>query len=177
MKKILVIGASTGIKSINRNLTSFTASLLTDCEHVHINIAEYNNTPIFSVEDKELNGTPSEIVSLTTQFNTCDGFIISFAEHNGSFAAGYKNVIDWISTQGKDMFNHKPMFLMSTSPGPRGGQNVLNSAINYYPFMGGKVSASFSLPSFFNNFKDDQIIDKDLKSTFDVELEKFKKAL
>ena len=122
-------------------------------------------------------GSPKEIIELTELFNNCDGFMISFAEHNGSFAASYKNVIDWVSVQGKNMFNHKPMLLMSTSPGPRGAKTVLDSAVNYYPHMGGKVASQFSLPSFYDNFKNNEIVNPEFKAILATELSKFQSEL
>jgi NAD(P)H-dependent FMN reductase len=177
MKKIIVIGASSGIKSINKDLVAYTSSLIENIEPLHVDISKYNKTPLFSPEHKEEFGSPNEIIELTKLFNTCDGFMISFAEHNGSFVASYKNVIDWVSVQGKNMFNHKPMLLMSTSPGPRGAKTVLESAVNYYPHMGGKVCSKFSLPSFHDNFKDNEITSQELKAELAIELSKFKSEL
>jgi chromate reductase len=177
MKKIIVIGASSGIKSINKDLVTYTSSLIDNIEPLHIDISTFNTTPLFSPEHKEEFGSPNEIIELADLFNTCDGFMISFAEHNGSFVASYKNVIDWISVQGKNMFNHKPMLLMSTSPGPRGAKAVLESAVNYYPKMGGNVCSQFSLPSFHDNFKDNEITNQELKTELAIELSKFQSEL
>ena len=47
------------------------------------------------------------------------------------------------------------MFLLATSPGARGGSSVLETAVKRFPFSGGVVVASFSLPSFYQNFKDE----------------------
>ena len=44
------------------------------------------------------------------------------------------------------------MFLLATSPGPRGGSTVLEIAKNRFPFQGGIVLNSFSLPNFNTNF-------------------------
>ena len=44
------------------------------------------------------------------------------------------------------------MLLLATSPGPRGGSTVLEIAKNRFPFQGGIVKGSFSLPNFNNNF-------------------------
>jgi len=41
---------------------------------------------------------------------------------------------------------------MATSPGARGGANVLEIATKRMPFSGGKVLQAFSLPSFYKNF-------------------------
>ncbi len=177
MKKIIVIGASSGVKSINKDLVAYTSSLIDNIEPLHIDISSFNTTPLFSPEHKDQFGSPNEIIELTELFNACDGFMISFAEHNGSFAASYKNVIDWVSVQGKDIFNHKPMLLMSTSPGPRGAKTVLESAVNYYPHMGGKVCSKFSLPSFYDNFKNNEIVNQEFKAELAIELSKFQSEL
>lgn len=177
MKKIIVIGASSAAKSINKDLVTYTSSLIENIEPVHVDISSFNSTPLYSTEQIKEFGSPKEILELTELFKSCDGFMISFAEHNGSFAASYKNVIDWVSVQGKHMFNHKPMLLMSTSPGPRGAKTVLESAVNYYPHMGGKISSTFSLPSFHDNFKNNEIVNPEFKAELATELSKFQSEL
>jgi len=42
--------------------------------------------------------------------------------------------------------------LLSTSPGGRGGQSVLELALIQIPRFGGQVKASVSVPSFGENF-------------------------
>ena len=49
-------------------------------------------------------------------------------------------------------FQEKPVLLLSTSPGPRGGSSVLEIAKNRFPFQGAIINGSFSLPSFNDNF-------------------------
>jgi hypothetical protein len=44
------------------------------------------------------------------------------------------------------------MVLLSTSPGGRGGLSVLELALSQIPRFGGQVKASFSVPSFGENF-------------------------
>jgi chromate reductase len=44
------------------------------------------------------------------------------------------------------------MLLMATSPGGRGGASVLEIAKNAFPRYGGDIKATFSLPSFNDNF-------------------------
>jgi hypothetical protein len=57
------------------------------------------------------------------------------------------------------------MLLLSTSPGPRGGATVLETAKNRFPFQGGIVKGSFSLPNFTTNFDASRgITSEDLKS-------------
>ena len=62
-------------------------------------------------------------------------------------------------------FQEKPMLLLATSPGPRGASTVLEIAKNRFPFQGGIVKGSFSLPSFNDNFNTESgITNDDLKS-------------
>jgi hypothetical protein len=44
------------------------------------------------------------------------------------------------------------MLLMATSPGARGGASVLEIAKNAFPRYGAILKATFSLPSFNDNF-------------------------
>ena len=177
MKKIITIGASTSKKSINGELATYVGSELSDIELINVNISDYNLLPIFSVDTEEESGTPKEVVELNALFKSADGFIISFAEHNGSYAAGYKNVIDWISRQEGKVFNDKPTLLMSTSPGGRGGATVLASATAGYPHLGANVIDSFSLSGFYDNFVDNNLINSDLKSDLFEKIGRFQSSL
>ncbi|MFT4525836.1 MAG: chromate reductase [Bacteroidia bacterium] len=104
--------------------------------------------------------------------------IISFAEHNGSFSTAFKNVFDWASRVEKSMWLDKPMLLMATSPGARGGATVLAAASNGFPHQAGKVVGQFSLPSFYDNFSSDAgIKDAELANTFADQLNNFRSAL
>ena len=82
--------------------------------------------------------------------------MISFAEHNGAYSSAFKNILDWTSRISANTFQGKPMLLLATSPGPRGGSTVLEIAKNRFPFQGGKVLNSFSLPTFQDNFEADK---------------------
>lgn len=177
MKKIITIGASTSKNSINKTFANHVASQINDNEVINVDISSFNHLPIFSVDFENENETPEEISILNSLFKDVDGFIISFAEHNGSYAAGYKNVFDWISRQEGKIFNNKPTLLLSTSPGGRGGATVLASALAVYPHQGAEVTGSFSLPSFFDNFKDNEIQDLDLKTNLEIEINKFQEAI
>jgi len=174
-KNILVFGGSTSSTSINKQLANYASSFL---ENINVNVIDLSvfDIPVFSV-DQEKEGVPESIMELSKMFKHTDGFIISLAEHNGSYAAGYKNIIDWISRVEKKVFHDKPVLLMATSPGARGGITVLQTAKNYYPYMGANIVGSFSLPSFTSNFQDGKIVDKDLASKLEIEVTKFKKEL
>jgi len=91
-----------------------------------------------------------------------DGFIVSLAEHNGAYTSAFKSLFDWVSRVNVKMFQEKPMLLMSTAPGPRGGQSVFEIAENRFPRHNANLVSKFVLPTFNDNFKDGQIVNQDL---------------
>ena len=50
------------------------------------------------------------------------------------------------------VYQDKPAVLFSTSIGPGGGGNVLNTAVMSGQFFGYDVTASLAIPSFHENF-------------------------
>ncbi len=87
---------------------------------------------------KKRNGIPEGASKFSSLLDNYDGFILSLAEHNGSYAAAFKNIFDWSSRVERNVFRDKPLLLMATSPGGRGGATVLNAAATSFPHMGAK---------------------------------------
>ena len=137
MKKILTIGASSSKSSINTQLAQYTASKLIDAEVNLIDLNDYE-MPIYSIDRENESGIHDLAKKFGELVSGSDGIVISFAEHNGSYSTAFKNVLDWGSRLKEKIWNEKPMFLLATSPGGRGGSTVLNSAGTYFPFMGAK---------------------------------------
>ena len=111
------------------------------------------------------SGIPDNAQQLLNKIIASDGLIISLAEHNGAYTAIFKSLFDWMSRIDVKLFKQKPMLLMSTSPGARGGQSVFEIAENRFPIHDANIVAKFSLPSFNDNFKEDKIVDADLKTS------------
>ncbi len=163
MKKIIAFGASSSKQSINKQLATYAANLF---ENTTVEILDLNDyeMPIFSI-DKEKNGVPQLAHDFYNKLGTADLIIISFAEHNGVYSTAFKNIFDWTSRVNMKVFQDKSMLLLATSPGPRGGSTVLDIAKNRFPFQGGIVKGSFSLPSFGDNFDSEKgIKNEELKN-------------
>lgn len=149
--KILAFAATSSSKSINRQLLSYTASQLENGETEILDINDYE-LPLFS-EDKEAEiGQPELAKAFLQKIANSDALIISFAEHNGSYTAAYKNIFDWASRINPKVFQNKPMVMLATSPGPGGAASVLATATTSAPFFDGDVKASLSVPNFYDNF-------------------------
>ena len=106
-----------------------------------------------------------------------DGIILSLAEHNGNFSVAFKNIFDWMSRIEQKLWNNKPMLLLATSPGGRGGASVLSIANNGFPHMGGNVVTTFSLANFYDNFKNNEIENAELKAAFLKAVKEFQLAI
>ncbi len=176
MKKIIVIGGSNSKNSINKQLAIYTASLLNDFEIEVIDLSILD-LPIFSVDYKSEIGVPEQIIALNNKFENIDGFIISLAEHNGSYTVTFKNIFDWLSVVNGKVWRDKPMLLLSTSPGVRGGETVLEIALQRFPYNGGNIVASFSLPLFNDNFQNGYIVNEELLNNLQAKVKKFQKRI
>lgn len=155
--KIFAFSASSSKKSINKKLVTYACGLLDNAEIDIVDLNDYE-LPLFSEDKEEELGQPELAKQFLEKIALADAVIISFAEHNGSYTAAYKNLFDWCSRINPKVFQNKPMVLLSTSPGARGGASVLAAAVSSAPFFNGDVKASMSLPSFYDNFNIEQNI-------------------
>lgn len=176
MKNIITIGGSTSRKSINKKLAEYAGDLLKNATLINIDLNKYE-MPLFSVDIENEEGFPKTAIELNKVFDTADGFIISLAEHNGAYSAAFKNTFDWLSRIDGKVWRNKPMLLLSTSPGGRGGQSVMELAMSRFPRSGGNIISSMTFPSFYENFQDDQIINSELKTNLIGHTSHLEKAL
>ena len=176
MKNILAFGASSSKNSVNKSLAAYAANQL---EGVNITLLDLNDfeTVIYSIDKEEAGGIPEVIKAFKKHIQDTDGIVVSFAEHNGSYSSAFKNIMDWTSRIAQKLWEGKPMFILATSPGGRGGQTVLETAKNSFPHMGASVTGVFSLPSFYDNFTNNDIVNNTLKTSFKEQLALFEKSI
>ena len=165
MTKILAFGASSSKDSINKKLASFVANKIAPEEAILVDLNDYE-MPIYSDDRKKEIGIPDLAYDFKKLIKYSDGIVISFAEHNGSYTAAFKNIYDWISVIEKLVWNNKPLLLLSTSPGARGGKSVLEAALSRFSRESNRDIPSFTLPFFDQNFSaeygitDEQLMDE-----------------
>lgn len=165
MKKVLAFSGSLSDASINHKLVEHTTTKVKDLDVRMIRLSSYES-PLYSKERETEGGIPEPIKALRELFDEVDGFIISTPEYNSSLPAGFKNTMDWLSRMEGKIFQDKPVLLMATSPGGRGGKSVLDHLSSIIPFWGAKLVGPFSLPKFNETFTE-----SGLASPFDEELE------
>lgn len=176
MKNIITIGGSTSKLSINKQLAEYAGSLVEGVEVVNIDLNDYD-LPLYSIDIENETGFPKDLMKLNALVEQTDGIVLSLAEHNGAYSAAFKNAFDWLSRVEGKVWRNKPMLLLSTSPGPRGGQSVMDLALSRFPFNGGNITGSMTLPSFGQNFENGSISDKELKGKLSGLVVQFSKGL
>ena len=176
MAAILAFAGSNSSTSINFKLVKLTTSLVQNHDLQTLNMAEYP-FPMFSEDLEREKGYPDALTGLKDQIAQADGIILSVNEHNGNPSAYFKNLLDWLSRLERNFLEGTKVFLMSTSGGKRGAKGSLGVIEGMLPRFGAEIVATFSLPSFYDNFSEDGILDEDLKAEHQHALQTFLDSL
>lgn len=176
MKNIIAFAGSNSKNSINKQLAIFTANQIKNVKATVLDLNDFE-LPLYGIDYETTHGIPDNAKQFLETIKSADGIVLSLAEHNGAYSSAFKNLYDWMSRIDGKLWNDKPMLLMATSPGGRGGASVLEIAKGRFPFMGGNIVADFSLPFFTQNFSEDGIVDSVLKQNLEKAISNFEKAI
>lgn len=149
--KIIAFGGSPSKNSINKKLAMYAANLFENAEVEVLDLNDFQ-MPLFTVDIEKEIGQHELAKAFLDKIATADILVVSLAENNGNYSAAFKNVFDWCTRINAKVFQEKPMLLMATSPGGRGGSTVLEIAKNAFPRFGTEIKGVFSLPNFNENF-------------------------
>ncbi len=178
MKNIIAFAGSSSKKSINKQLATYASSLI-ESDTISTKVLDLNDfeLPIYSIDLETEQGIPENAHKFLDYIKNADGLIVSLAEHNGAYAAVFKNLFDWMSRIEGKIFFGKPMLLMATSPGGRGGLSVLEIAKDRFPRHDANIVDTFSLPFFNQNFSEEKIQDSNLNAALQISAQKLAEAL
>lgn len=107
---------------------------------------------IYSGERESEHGVPTLAKDLFDKIGAADAILISFAEHNGSHTAAWKNTYDWMSRIDSKVFQGKPVAMLAATPGPRSGAGVLGGATMTAPFFGAELVGHLGVGRFPESF-------------------------
>ncbi|SEQ48505.1 NAD(P)H-dependent FMN reductase [Hyunsoonleella jejuensis] len=176
MKKIITFAGSNSKTSINKQLAVYASSLVEDVDVEVLDLNDFD-LPLYGIDLESEKGIPDDAHRFLNLIKSSDGIVLSLAEHNGAYSTVFKNLFDWMSRiEGKTFFG-KPMLLMATSPGPRGGASVLGIAQDRFPRHEANIVEVFSLPSFGDNFSDGKIVNSELDEELKEKVGTFKSTL
>jgi len=153
--KVLAFAASNSRSSINKSLVTYAASLVGNLDKsAEVDLIDLNDyeMPIYSSDRENESGIPQLAHDFYNKISASDAVMISFAEHNGSYTAAYKNLFDWTSRIDMKVYQDKPALLLATSPGPGGASSVLAAAKGSAPYFGMDVKADLSVGKFYDEF-------------------------
>jgi len=176
MKQIIAFAGSNSKESINKQFVQYASGLIENAEVTVLDLNDFE-LPLYGVDHETEHGFPEHAIRMMDLIKKSDGILISLAEHNGAYTTVFKNLLDWLSRVEAKTFQSKPMFLMATSPGARGGQSVLDMAKDRFPRHDASIVASFSLPSFYDNFSDGRINNSEITALFLKEMKQFEAFL
>ena len=162
MKKILAFAGSNSSTSINHTFVKHVAGRINGHEVKLLELRDLE-VPMYSIDMEKNRGFPTDIKVLKNLIDEHDALVISVNEHNSGPSAFFKNILDWLSRMDRSFLTGKRILLMSTAPGTRGGASSLEYCKGIFPRFGGKVIASFSFPSFGENFVDGAVVNEVLE--------------
>src|SRR5690554_5182757 len=176
--KIVAFAGSNSRNSINKKLATYASSLFTGAQVEILDLNDFE-LPLFGVDLEKQLGKPDAALRFLDKIAQADLLVVSMAEHNGNVSVAFKNIFDWASRGGVKVFQQKPMLLMATSNGARGGKSVLEIAANRFPFDGAEIKATFSLPKFSENFdvENNKIVNEELDGELKAIVEKIHSEL
>lgn len=180
MKKILAFGASSSRSSINKTLANYAVNQL---ENVEVMMADLNHyeLPLYSIDLEKACGIHENALRFRELIEECDAIVISVAEHNGLYTSVFKNLWDWLSRiemeKPMNIWDNKPMFLLSTSPSRRPANNVMRISKELFPHFGAEIVADFFLPSFNHYFRNGQISEEQYQGKFDEQKKQFQERI
>lgn len=176
MSTILAFAGSNSSTSINHQLVSYVVSNIKDHSVELFKLSDMDLI-IYSEDEEKENGFPSSISLLYKHIQAAEGLIISVNEHNSNPSAFFKNVMDWLSRLDKRFLEEKKVFLLSASPGGRGGLGANEVTQALITRFGGEVFVSNTFPSFQDNFSNDKITNESLNKEILDKLKLFIAAL
>ena len=170
--KILAFSTSGSSTSINKQILLSVLDHFNSGDIELVDLNDYEMT-IYNSDKEIKDGIPAKAFEFQNKIDEADLIIMAMAEHNGAYTVLFKNIFDWMTRiPERQTFPNKKMFLLSTSPGPMGGKISLDIAAKRFPYHGANVLATFSLPSFYQNFKDGEgIINSELREELHKKIE------
>ncbi len=178
MSTILAFAGSNSSTSINHQLVTFLTTQLKETSFELFKLSDMDLI-VYSEDEQRDNGFPSSINQVYKHIQAADGLLISVNEHNSNPSAFFKNVLDWLSRLDRKFLEGKKVFLLSASTGARGGMSALEVVEKLIPRFGGEVIATYSFPSFKENFSSEEakISNEQIKNEIVAKLHHFEALL
>ena len=120
--RVLVFAGSLRKASWNKKLAALAAEEAR-AAGAEVDLADFREfeLPVYDGDLEEASGVPAGGQAPAGRIAAAQALIVSTPEYNGSIPGPLKNAIDWLSRVKPNVLRHKPVLLLSTSPGIMGG--------------------------------------------------------
>ncbi len=82
------------------------------------------NLPLYDGDLEAASGIPASVQTLADQIAKADAVVISTPEYNKSLSGVLKNTLDWVSRTEGNVWQDKPVAIMSAAAGRAGGERA-----------------------------------------------------
>ena len=123
MSALDVVGLCGSLRRTSLNLAALRLAGDLMPASMALSIVPWRDVPVFD-GDVFAQGLPPPVAALRERIRRADAVLIATPEYNFSVPGGLKNVLDWTSRGEDQPWAHKPVALLTASPGPLGGARV-----------------------------------------------------
>jgi chromate reductase len=119
-----ILGICGSLRKASYNMMALRACTELMPQGMTLQITSIADIPMYN-QDVMDAGMPDPVKRIRGEIAAADGVLLSSPEYNFSVPAPLKNVIDWGSRAPNQVFQDKPVAIISAaSPGPLGGARV-----------------------------------------------------
>ena len=123
MSALDVVGLCGSLRRASLNLAALRLAGELMPGSMALTIVPWRDVPVFD-GDVFAQGLPPPVAALRERIRRADAVLVATPEYNFSVPGGLKNVLDWTSRGEDQPWAHKPVALLTASPGPLGGARV-----------------------------------------------------
>ena len=123
MSTLDVVGLCGSLRQASLNMAALRLAGELMPASMALSIVAWREVPVFD-GDVFAQGLPPVVAALRERIARADAVLLATPEYNFSVPGGLKNVLDWTSRGADHPWAHKPVAMLSASPGPLGGARV-----------------------------------------------------
>jgi chromate reductase, NAD(P)H dehydrogenase (quinone) len=120
MMTVNIVGFTGSLRRASFNLAALRAAQGMMPAGASLEILDLAQIPFFN-QDVEAAGVPQVVQDFKAKVAAADAILISTPEYNYSIPPVLKNALDWGSRGESNVWNGKPLAIISASPGVLGG--------------------------------------------------------
>lgn len=124
MTELNLVALSGSLRKASFNRMALNQAIAVMPAGMRCEVLDWRAVPLFDADMLQAEGLPASVRALGEKIAQADGLLIATPEYNFSMPGVFKNLLDWISRIPDQPLAHKPVAVLSASPGVVGGARV-----------------------------------------------------